>query len=204
MPTRPEPPSDTVDDPRESGQRYRDAEDLQAFLLKLSDALRPLADPAEIQGTASRTLGEHLGANRVCYVEMSETKSVVRQDYVSGVPSIVGRWQNADFGKAMEDALRSGRTNVENDMEAMPGLSEPERQAYRAIGVAAQIVVTLHKDGRWIANFGVHSATPRVWTKQEVQLAEETAERTWAAVENARNLSALRVSEESIAPCSTA
>src|SRR3712207_2925783 len=35
------------------------AEQRQAFLLKLADALRPLADPVEAQSEAARVLGEH-------------------------------------------------------------------------------------------------------------------------------------------------
>ena len=38
-----------------------------AFHLRLSDALRPLADTLDIQATALRVLGEHLGASRVVY-----------------------------------------------------------------------------------------------------------------------------------------
>lgn len=37
------------------------------FLLRLSDALRPLADPAAITAAAARLLGEALGVNRAVY-----------------------------------------------------------------------------------------------------------------------------------------
>ena len=180
---------------RRAEDALRESEVRQAFLLELSDALRPISDPVAIQAMATRLLGEHLRANRVCYVEISETESVVHQDYVSGVRSIAGRWRNADFGPAMEQALRTGHTNVVSDIRALPGLSDDERASYEAIDVAAQIVVTLFKGGTWLANFGVHSASPREWTKLEVQLTEETAERTWGAVERARAETALRQSE---------
>ena len=121
----------------------RESEERQAFLLKLSDALAPLSDSGAIQAASSRLLGEHIRANRVCYVEVHGAESIVHQDYVSGVRSLAGRWPNADYGKAMEEALRSGRTNVVTDIAAMPGLSEGERANYQAIDVAAQIVVTL-------------------------------------------------------------
>ncbi|WP_448697878.1 PAS domain-containing protein [Mucilaginibacter sp. AW1-3] len=45
------------------------------------------------------------------------------------------------------------------------------------------------------ANFGVHGATPHERTPMDSRLAEETAERTWAAVERARAEVALRDSE---------
>ena len=42
----------------------RESEERQAFMLRLSDALRPLADSAEIQGQACRLLAEQLDVNR--------------------------------------------------------------------------------------------------------------------------------------------
>ena len=44
----------------------------------------------------------------------------------------------------------------------------------------------LIKDGEFVAGLAVHTAKPRAWTEEEVDLAEEVAERTWAAVERAR------------------
>src|SRR5207342_3283891 len=40
-----------------------------AFRVSLSDLLRPLSDPAEIQCTAATALCEHLGADRTLYAE---------------------------------------------------------------------------------------------------------------------------------------
>jgi hypothetical protein len=42
----------------------------QAFLLRLSDALRPLQDAQAIKLEATRLLGEQLGASRVLYAEV--------------------------------------------------------------------------------------------------------------------------------------
>lgn len=50
---------------RPGGWPAGDSEERQAFLLELSDALRPLADPVAVQEKASRLLGEHLGVDRV-------------------------------------------------------------------------------------------------------------------------------------------
>src|SRR3712207_7894224 len=70
-----------------------------------------------------------------------------------------------------------------------------ERAAWAAGGVHAAVTVALVKAGRFVGEFGVHSATPREWTAEEVALVEATAERTWAAVERARAEAALRESE---------
>ncbi|MCK0532507.1 PAS domain S-box protein [Sphingobium agri] len=45
----------------------RAAEERQAFLLNLSEGLRDLAEPVEVQKFAQRLLGEYLGATRVGY-----------------------------------------------------------------------------------------------------------------------------------------
>src|SRR5205085_11887157 len=77
-------------------------------------------------------------------------------------------------------------------------LSDVERAAYRAIDVRAYIAVPLVKDGRFAALLAVHDVGARGWTEAEVRLVEETAERTWAAVERARAEAALRESAESL------
>lgn len=51
----------------------RASEERQTFLLKLSDALRPLADPDEVKAAAARVLGEHLRVNRAFYAEVEGT-----------------------------------------------------------------------------------------------------------------------------------
>src|SRR5262249_8170264 len=48
----------------------------------------------------------------------------------------------------------------------------------------------------WVGAFGVNNATPRVWTKSEVELIREVAERFWEAVERARAEEALREREQ--------
>src|SRR5262249_19027523 len=54
----------------------------------------------------------------------------------------------------------------------------------------------LHKDGRWVASFGVNSVAPRDWKREEQTLIEQTAERLWSAAERARTEAALRDREE--------
>ena len=195
MTPTPEPPDARLD---VALGALREGAERQAFLLTLSDALRPLADANEIQATASRLLGEHLRANRVCYGETTETDVIVHRDYVDGVPSMVGRYPKDSFGKVMTDRLRRGETLVVDDMDLLPGLSEAEREVTRAIHVAAHIAVTLIKDGQWVANLAVHSATPRHWTSTEVTLAEDVADRTWAAAERAKAEAALQRAHDAL------
>lgn len=99
-----------------------------------------------------------------------------------------------DFALEMAAAYRSGYTLIFRDTETETQLgSDPA--AYRPIGIRAWLAVPLVKDGRLLTIVGVHSATPRGWTEAEVQLLEDVAERTWAAVGRARAEDALRESE---------
>ncbi|HVF95729.1 MAG TPA: PAS domain-containing protein, partial [Flavisolibacter sp.] len=63
------------------------------------------------------------------------------------------------------------------------------------LNVVANVGYGLLKGGRWVATFGMHQNTARKWTDTEIWILEETAERTWAAVERAKAEKALRISE---------
>jgi PAS domain S-box-containing protein len=91
-------------------------------------------------------------------------------------------------------ALRSGRVVSESDVATL-SLSPAERAAYAEIGIVAYLCIPLVKDGEFVAGLAIHTSTPRVWTPDEIALAEEVAERTWAALERARAEAALRESE---------
>jgi PAS domain S-box-containing protein len=174
----------------------RRAAKLDAFRISLTDTLRPLADPVEIQAIASRILGEYLGANRVLYYEAQDEEFVVERDYVNGVETTTGRYFMIAFGESVVSALRSGHSVISGDVAADSDLSVLEKSAYTAVEIAAHINIPLLKNGSFVAGLSVHSTTPRTWTQDEIALAEEAAERTWAAVERARAEADLRKSEE--------
>jgi PAS domain S-box-containing protein len=175
---------------RESGER-------QAFLLRLSDALRPLRDPVEIQGVATRLLGEQLGASRVFYVfvEEDEDTAVILANYTDGVPDRLGRYSLSAFSSHAAGEWRAGRTASTDDVNADPRWNETERAAYASVSTRAGFGVPLIKERRLVALLGVNQSVPRRWTDAERELAREVAERTWAAVERARAEAALRESE---------
>src|SRR5262245_45924161 len=169
----------------------------QAFLLRLSDALRPVSEPLDVQEVAARLLGEHLRVNRVGYAEIEGGRYIIRREYTNGVTSLVGRGPTATFGFGqLSEAFRRGETVVVHDVETDPRLIEPERVNLRVRQIAAFAGVMLLKGGRLVASFGANNATPRVWTSAEVELIHDVAERTWEAVERARAEASLRTSKE--------
>ncbi len=164
------------------------------FRATLGDALRPLLDPDDVLAEATRVIATHLGASRVLYAEIMDggVECVVARDHSPGAPSIGGeRFRMSAFGAALAGELDAGRTVVVPDVAALADLDVSQQAGYAALQIAAHVSVPLVKDGRFVASLSVQQSEPRAWTAEEVALIEETAERTWAAVERARAESAL-------------
>jgi len=173
----------------------RERDDRMAFLLRLNDGLRPLNDPVEIQDVAARLLGEHLGVDRVIFATIEGEDFNATTCYSNGAGPFQGRGSIATFGVAVLEAGRRGGRIAVNDFRTDPRFSEAERAAQRARGVAAFAGAGLQKDGEWVALFGVHSATPRVWTENELAVIDATAERMWLAEERILGVRALQERE---------
>ena len=165
------------------------------FLITLNERLRPLKDPVEIQEVAVRLIGEHLHASRVNYADIDGNEFVIGRSYADGVPPFAGRGPVARFGEAIVDACRRGDTVAVDDVNTDPRFTPAEREQLVAAETAAFVGTPLIKAGRWLASFGVHSATPRTWTRDQIALVEIAAERTWSAAERARAEAALGRSE---------
>ncbi len=185
-----------ISDRQRAEEIARRTAELNAFRVSLSDTLRSLVDPSEIQAVASRVLGEYLGANRVAYFEVRGTDYFIESDYVNGVEALAGRYPIDSFGSKLLASYRRGCAVSASDVEADPNLSPEQRSAYAAIQIGAYIGIPLVKQGKLVAGLAVHTAKTRDWTADEVSLAEEVAERTWAAVERAFAEAALRDSED--------
>ena len=183
--------------PDDRSAHQEELDERKSYLLKLSDALRPLSDPNEIQRTACRILGEHLKVSRVLYGDVVNEKMVViSNNYVSGVPPITGTVDVADFGEKLISAYKRLEKVIINDVRTDHRYSQLERDNFEAISVRANASMGLIKEGIWVAAFGMHHNAPKEWSRLEIALMEDTGERTWAALERTRAEEALRESEE--------
>ena len=180
-----------ITDRKHAEEALRAGEARQTFLLELGDRVRGLTDAAEIAAATAEALGRHLGVARCLYGEVDATDQYfcVERDWTDGsLESMARRVRFDDFGDLLE-VYRAGRTLVVDD--------SGEDLRTTGIGVVRSAIgVPLIKGGRFAAAFGVHHTEPRRWTEAEVKLVEETADRTWDAVERARAEAALRESEE--------
>ncbi|WP_207460594.1 PAS domain S-box protein [Azospirillum sp. SYSU D00513] len=171
------------------------------FQLRLSDRLRDLAAAQDIMAAASEEVGRALQAARVGYGEIDaagQTVSVDR-DWTDGtVVSLAGETRPLlGFGRGVIAELLAGRTLRLDDVATDPRTNDPVLlAAFDGIGARSMLVVPLLKDGRLAAIFYLHEPGRRRWTDAEVMMAEDAAERTWAAVARARAEAALRAGEE--------
>ena len=125
--------------------RLRD--DSHAFIVRLVDALRPLADPGAVQAEAARLLGTHLGVNRCTYAEIDGDWAVLRGRYSDGVSPLPDRLPLAAFGVLVEETRR-GRMVASDDVRSDPRVSESALAAFDAIHMRAFVTVVLMKDGQ--------------------------------------------------------
>jgi PAS domain S-box-containing protein len=174
------------------------SETRQAFLRRLNDTIRPLADRARILQEACRLLGTHLRVNRVAFGEVEGDACIIVHDYVDGVPSLVGRLQWRNLGGSRAADILKGWTMSVSDTATESHTAE-ERAALQAMDIGAYICPLLIKDDRFVGAFGIHSRSPRVWTPDEIALVQDVADRVWATLEHRKAEAELRAKEERLA-----
>ena len=185
-----------ITDRRRAEDVLRESEERDAFLLRLADTLRPLSDPLAVQEAVGRLLCTHLRANRVNYVEIDGTDFIVKMSHADGVAPLTGRWPIKAFGASMLEGYKRDERVIVNDVRMDPKFTENERARWKARNVAAFVGIMLVKDKKWSAGVGVHSVTPRVWTKSEIELIRDVAQRVFESVERAHAEEALREREQ--------
>jgi PAS domain S-box-containing protein len=179
--------------------RY-EAEARRGLLFELSETLRRLTDPLDIKAHAVDRLGRHLEVSRALYIDVAHEPDgdyyVTEHGFHGpGVAGIAGRYRADELGAALFADWRAGHAIAVNDVTDDLRLSDSERQAYPASSVRAFAAVPLVKAGSHVASLMLHQNEPRAWTPAEMELVEEVAERTWAAVERAKAEKDLRDSE---------
>jgi len=197
----------TEDTPRVRAEQQRDrlqearqrAQARDRFLVRIDDALRRLSDPDEIVGTIAALLGEYLSVDRCAYAEVDADQDSVNVtgDYTrsADIVSIVGRLKFSDFGAQVLGLMRGGRPFVVDDVDAHdPSIGD--LGAYRSTQIQAVICVPLRKSARLVAAMAVHSATPREWNPDEIELVQLVANRCWESLERARVTRSLEESEK--------
>jgi two-component sensor histidine kinase len=170
--------------------RTVNAERRLSFQVRLADRLRGLHDPEQAKQAAVESLGAYLGAARVGWAEIDEARGLafVQRDWTRdpAVPSFAGQGTPiASFGEAALGLFRSGQMLAIPDIRGL-GLGSDRTAAWEAAGVRALITVPLAREGALKALLYVHEPEPRAWKRSDAAIARDVAERSWAAVDQAR------------------
>lgn len=178
---------------KKAERALRESEERQGFLLALSDALRPLSLPAEVQAVAMRLLAERLDVEHASYFELEGDGNTfhLAGRFERNAAPMPERMRLSDFSPALVDAFRAGRTLMVADTSVVSEFVADPRP-YQAIGVGAWAAVPLMREGRLVAWIGVHAAGRRDWSVADLQALHDVAERTWGAAEVARVQEGLR------------
>ncbi len=174
----------------------------QEFLLNLESNFRGFDDPLSIVRAAQASLGQYFGVSRVGYgnLDPEQRYFTTEENWTDGsVPSHSGTHDLAAFGEEIFSALREGVTLAINDTLQDPRAQDASATAaFAALQVRSVATVSLIKGGRFVAALYLHHHQPRRWTKEDVGLIEDVAERTWSAVEHARAEAELRQLNETL------
>jgi PAS domain S-box-containing protein len=177
-----------IDAQKRAEAAMREYSMVNAYRVRLTDAVRSVCDPLETQSTVDRLLGEYLEADRVHYAEISAdgTTGIVETDYHRGLPDASGRYVLDNYGIAAMEAFRSGEPLVVADVGTDDRLLAEEREATLRLGIHAYIFVPVVRQNRPVGAFAVHQTHARAWGASEIDIVRETAERCHEALERAR------------------
>jgi PAS domain S-box-containing protein len=187
-----------VTERRQAEAALRASEGHQAFLLTLSDALRPLADPDAIRAEATRLLRAYCDVGwcaAVAYDAADAVGTVLAAATRPGLPAPAARHDLADAPEFLA-SLREGRLVDVPDLATIPALGPRLLDDPGPPDVRSLLGVPLVREGRPITLLLVADPAPRPWPEAARTLLAEVAARTWAAAERAGAEAALRASEE--------
>ena len=164
----------------------------KALLLGLVQAQRQTHDATTMMQAAAETLGRHLRANRVGFLERTGADSMTLGPFwTDGLPDTPSDPPPARMiGARYLELARMGHTFSDADLD--------EKLADTAPGIRSPIDAPIMRDGTLRASLYVDHASPRAWTTADISLVRAVADKTWDAVERARAEAALRDSEEQL------
>lgn len=171
-------------------------EELQAYLLQFSDVLRPLSDPGSIQEAVAQLVLNHLGTDRSYFCEMANGQAVIRSEALRGGLSPISAGYGSDIFPVFRVVFNGEQPFVIHDAHSEAVLDDASRQLCVQLQVISFLGVPVMREGIPVGILFVTCCEPRKWRAWEVELLQETAERAWMAIKQAKAREALRESEE--------
>ena len=178
--------------------RLESAERQLAFQLELADTLRPLSEPAAIAASACAVLGRRLGVARVLFADIDPAAATlgVRADWSHPeMDSLTGQDLQVDqLGFRIDHHLLAGRPVMVDDAADLA--AGPYCTIDASFGARSHLTVPVIEAGTLRAVLSLHRPLAHHWTGEELRMAQDMAERTWAAVEAANAQRTLRAERD--------
>jgi PAS domain S-box-containing protein len=185
-----------IDQLKRTSLALQKSEERHSFLLRLTDALRPLANPNDIEEVATHLTMEYFGCDRCYYCEVIDGMAIIRRDAArQGLPSMVGRYCMQKM-PILKEVISARQALIVNDITQTETVDDSLRALCLQLQIISFIDIPVIKDHQPAGMLCIVQGTPRQWTDLDVTLAEEVAERIWTAAERARAAEALRLNEE--------
>lgn len=167
-------------------------EDRQTFLLKLSDALRPLSDSVAILSVSMQLLVDYLALNQAQFYEVASDDGYLTAagGYPPDAELFTKHVRMEDFGVDAKKLFCEGKTVVIKDALNDTGMITDGKSEFQSL-----IAVPIVKEGRFVASMCLYHSTAHDWSAHEISVAEETAQRIWSAFELTKIEEALRKTE---------
>ena len=173
--------------------RLRESDARQRLRVTILEAHRHAADPESAMRVTAETLGRHLAASRVGFVELvGEDIAFLSGWAADPAEALTGSLSTNTITADLLDELRDGHVLTIADAHAD---SRSANSRLDDFGVRSLIAVPVMRTGRWISSLYVHESVARKWTRAEVRLVEEVADYTWDTVERLRAEKERRESE---------
>ncbi|MBD8531104.1 MULTISPECIES: PAS domain-containing protein [unclassified Massilia] len=183
----------------EKVRRLESAERQLAFQLELADSLRPLSSSADIAATATAVLGRRLGVARVLFAHLDPVTRLlgVRGDWSHPeMDSLTGQdLQVGQLGFRIDGDLLAGRPLMVDDAADLAAAG-PWCTVDASFGARSHLTVPVIEAGTLRAVLSLHRPLAHHWSGEELRMAQDMAERTWAAVEAANAQRTLRAERD--------
>ncbi len=174
----------------------------ERFLAEVTALLGTLTDPDRVIAEIVRRVGQFLEVERCVYVDIDTTSDncLCHPDYRANdlVVSMAGEFSILAFGEIVTAEYAAGHAVAVDDVHNDPAQVPSENIAsYNALSIRAHASAPVVHTSRLVSCIGAHSAVPRHWKPEELELLQAVVERTWLTVEVLRQQDALaRESEE--------
>ena len=165
----------------------------RGFRLQLSDVLRHLENPEEIQKTGLHMLGAFLNADRASLAEVDLNAGKVRElheyrrDPAAAPHKTTHQLEPA--GAAL-DLLRKGMPVVIKDTRsagnALAEAVTAEVMRHAVVPFRAELTVPIMRADTLVSVMTMRFDEPHDWDAEEIAITHEAASRVWEAIERAR------------------